>query len=489
MKIVAAITGVIVLILAIVAGILFFRDSDLENAIDAFEDRDYVGAIEKLNKLILVADYESSEKMHYYRAKSIDRLADKLEKKFEDELLESALEKKNTPDYDEARKEIEDYLSGLNKNLQSDLAFIDKRGRSSIISRGKFYDEFVAKYRGSSFIEDLDFEQLQKIEKTDNGRLIQTMIIFYKKYPNTNYIAHIVKMLFDQLQKGTADITNRGQDLFDIIVTFGRRYPTSPEIGRLFQSTGDNVNLRNSAGLNGQRVGTLKKDEIVIQLEKSMDASQIGDERDYWYRIVSLNGHRGWIFGKFLKEFDITVYKEETVVEKWSIDEHFTEWIDSNTPKEWRHMDDTVMEALGFTERGDLHIAMVNSAKGKSAGLFSRYNASRAFTIECRARYTGGDAVTIFAYSMGNGAVYNVTLKNETIDVCSRIIPVHTGDWHDYRLQSDDGKFATLSIDGEIVSGRILPVKIDAFAMRGLYCLYSSAAEESKGEIQYIKVR
>ena len=95
---VAAITGVVVLILAIVAGILFFRDSDLENAIDAFEDRDYVGAIEELNQLVLVADYESSEKMHYYRAKSrLDRLADKLEKNSTMSSLNRPWRKKTLP--------------------------------------------------------------------------------------------------------------------------------------------------------------------------------------------------------------------------------------------------------------------------------------------------------------------------------------------------------------------------------------------------------
>jgi hypothetical protein len=82
-----------------------------------------------------------------------------------------------------------------------------------------------------------------------------------------------------------------------------------------------------------------------------------------------------------------------------------------------------------------------------------------------------------------------VTLKAEEVNVCGRTIPLHTSDWHDYRLSSDDGRFATLSVDGEVLSGRITAVRKNQFPMRGIYALYSEQGETSSGEVQFIRAR
>lgn len=485
-----AVAAAAVITLAVITGVHFFSKTDVEEAIEDFEDQNYISAIEEFNRLIPVSDYEAAEKIYYYRARSLNGLADELEDDYSDELTEASLGKESTEDFKGSKKKIEKKLNKLNRKTGGDLTLILNRPKSSIVSRGKFYDEFVAKYRGSSLIEDLDFEQLEKIVKTQSGdKTVRSLIRFYQKYPNTSYISRIVKILFASLQKGTSSKKEDNGTIFDILLSYGRRYPTSPEINMIYTCSGDNVNLRNSPGTEGGRVGSIPKDAVLIQLEKSMDTSQIGDVRDYWYRVADLTGQRGWIFGKFLTPFDVAKYKIEEAGEKWTLDEEFADWSDSNTPAEWRHIDETSKSCISFTNSGAVHIARIEAPAETECGLFTRYNSSRAFSILCRARYLGGDSTVIFAYSLGDSNSFFLTLKNEEIDICGRSIPLHTSDWHEFRLESDDGKLATLSIDGQVTSGRIEPVSASQFPMRGIYSLYSQSGKSSFAEMQYIKAR
>ena len=97
--------------------------------------------------------------------------------------------------------------------------------------------------------------------------------------------------------------------------------------------------------------------------------------------------------------------------------------------------------------------------------------------------------MTVIGYSLGGGSSFYVKLMDETINVAGRTIPVHTGDWHEYTLSSLDGKFATLAIDGEVVSGRITPVSLAPYGNRGVYCLLSDEQDTSKAEVEYIKIK
>jgi hypothetical protein len=487
-----ALIGIIIAVLIIalsVAGYFIFAKNDLEKAIDEFEDRDYQEAILMLNRLAKTADYESGEKIYYYRCRAINGLASKLEEKFKDELTAVAQEKKQTEDFKETRKDIEKYLAGLNKKIEGDLSMVPAMKKSRIVPRGKFYEEFVSRYRGSSLIEDIQFEEAQNLGKTDPDRLVPAMINFYNKYPNTDYISSMVKIILEGLQSGSFTASGNEEVLWEMILSYVKRYPTSPETNKLFTCTGDKVNLRNHPGVGGKLVGKIDKDEILIQLEKSMDTTQVGDVRDYWYRVASLKGPRGWIFGKFLTPIDLSKYKESDVNEKWTLEEYFADWSDSHTPVNWTHIPLGDATGINFSVKGDKKIAEVKSAKGSAAGLFSRFNASRAFTISSRARFTGGDAVTIFAYVPSGEAAFYVKLMAEQADICGRIIPLRTGEWHDYTLESDDGRFARLVIDGDTVSSKIEPVKSRYFTVRGLYCLFSPTEENSRGEIEYIKAR
>ncbi|MFC1668937.1 SH3 domain-containing protein [Spirochaetota bacterium] len=490
MKILKIIISALILAIAIFLLVYFIPSSDpFESAISEFEDEDYIESIEMLNRLIKVTGYEKGEKIYYYRCRAINRLAQQIEEDFSDELKKISLDKKNTPAYVKYKRKVEEELKEINEKIKGDLILVPSLKKSGIISRGMFYDEFISKYRGSSYIEDLDFEELQKTEKTNPGKMIISIVNYYKRYPNTNYISQIVKMLFQTFEKGNLKLANREKYIWDIIITFGQRYPTSPEVNKIFQLKGDNVNLRNSPGLEGKLVGKIKKDEILIQLERSMDTYQIGETRDYWYRIISLKGLRGWIFGKFLNPMDITKFKIKKSMGNWTFEELFLEWKDSNTPKNWNHIKNAHKLQIGFLTKGKINIAQLNSPSGKVSGLFSKYNSSKAFSILSRARYISGDGLTIFIYSLGGGKIFYVMLKSEEIIATGRKIPLATSDWHEYLLMSDDGKHANLYIDGELISGKIPPMIKKDFKLRGVYILYSSIDEESKGEMEYIKIR
>ena len=469
---------------------MLLSKSGLEAAIADFEDRDFEDAIITLNELIPNSDYESAEKIFYYRARALNGLADELDEDYDDELKKAALGLEDTLDFKKASASIKRTLDKINAKTNADLEIVLDRPRSSIVTRGKFHDEFVARYKGSNLIEDLDFEQLQKITKIQEGdKPLRSIVQFYQKYNNTQYVAHLVKMIFNQLQQGGKSVSEFSNTVLDILVSYGLKYPTSPEINMIYTCTGDGVNIRNSPGVNAQRVGAIPKDAILLQLEKSMDTSQVGEVRDYWYRVADLSGQKGWIFGKFMKPFDISNYKIETVDEKWTLTEDFASWTDSNTPESWQHIEGAVKNAISFVNIGSSRMAVLDSNDGGTSGLYARYNASRAFNILIKARYTGGNSFTLLVYSLGSGDVFSLALESEMINICGRTIPLHTSDWHDYRLISEDGKFASLSVDGEIISGRIPTVKKEGFTMRGIYALCSARGETSKGEVQYIKAR
>jgi hypothetical protein len=131
----------------------------------------------------------------------------------------------------------------------------------------------------------------------------------------------------------------------------------------------------------------------------------------------------------------------------------------------------------------------LNSPKGKSAGLFRRITGAHSFHILARARFIAGDGMTLFAYVTAGGQVYQLKLREEEVEVSGRKIPLHTSDWHEYLLSSDDGRFARFYVDGEMISSRIPALPGGTFTAKGLYCLYSGSGETVSGELEYVKVR
>lgn len=484
----------VVIALALVAvGIKLFKGKTVDTAIGYYEDGDYDDAIRLLNRLVGTLDYEQAEKAYYYRCRSINRYAEKLERKYDDELSvlgEQAGDAKpeRIRDY---REKLTHKLASINESIDGDLTLAAGRSRGRIVSGGKFYNQFLAKYKGSRFLEDLDFEELQKIERTEGHRLLRSIANFHARYPSTTYLAQVVKMLFDALKRGEVQIKEKDDFLANLIIQFGRKYPTSSEFSRLFVCNSESVNMRNSPDTRGALVAKIDKGEILIQLEKSMDTFQVGDVRDYWYRVATLRGHAGWIFGKFLAPIDMSRFKDVETEERWSLDERFADWTDSHTPKNWMHVDERGSGAVSFSSREGANRLVFNAshAGGAPAGLYRKAPAGRSFVILARARFAGGSPVTLFANSMPGEKVFAVVIGDEEVEVSGRRIPLRTGEWHEYRLESEDGAFARLIVDGEVISSRINPVRNAAYRSTGIYCLFAPAGVIGAAEMEYIKLR
>lgn len=489
MRIVQIIVAIIIIAASIFLASFLLKDDDLNSAIYMLEDEKYIDSLELLNRLATVCDYDAGEKIFYYRSRAINRLALYLESEYEEELNVLFTGDINSIKKKKIEFSIKKELDAINNKIEGDLILMICKDRCRIISQGKFYDDFISVYRGSRFIEDLDFEELKKIERTEIEKIPNAISNFYTKYPDTNYIPKIIKIFFSCLKRGNITVKGREKLFNNLIWDFGRRYPTSSEFQRVFICNGASVNLRNSPGLNGDVIGKVKRDEILIQLEKSMDLSQIGDVRAFWYRMANLQGIQGWIFGKFLVPMDVTRFRRDDNKDSWTLEESFVDWIDSNTPQNWMHIGNSEKNSIGFHVRGDCSVIELNSKKGKSAGLFRRFISPRSFSLLARARFIAGDVVTVFAYVLNKGRVYYLRVSNDQIDIAGRRIPLYTTDWHDYLLESSDGRFARLSIDGEVISSRIPSVRSKVFRLRGLYCLYSSRDEISMAEMDYIKVK
>lgn len=487
--VIAAAVAVLCVIVFLIS--LLFRGGNMESAIDAYDDERYQSSLVALKKLAATEDYESGEKVLYYRCKAVNALAAELEADYADELKLLGGENRdvNPAAREKAGKKLERKLKKINERTGADLDVFPDAKRARILPRGRFYEEFLSRYKGSRYIEDLDFDGIRSLMRTEPDKLLNAIGNFYMKYPNTFYLSSIVKMIFESMRGGAVSADGKEELVKGIIMAYGAKYPTSSEIQRIYLCSGNDVNLRNSPGTDGEIVGKVKADEILIQLEKSMDTFQIGDVRDYWYRVATPAGLRGWIFGKFLRPLDVAALAAAAPSQAWTVDDHFTEWDDSNTPKNWLHTANAEKSSISFSQHGDAKIIKLNCPRGRTAGLFRRFDSGNAFTIKARARFIAGGSFVLFACCLNPGLVYYLQLRDEEIDLSGRRIPLHTSDWHEYTLESDDGRQAKLMVDGEVILSRIPPVNDARFSARGIYCLYSPDDEASLGEMEYLKTR
>jgi len=65
--------------------------------------------------------------------------------------------------------------------------------------------------------------------------------------------------------------------------------------------TASNVRLREKPTLDGTQVGLLQTDQRIQILEKTKDKMKVGEMEDYWYKINTVDGQTGWVYGGFLK--------------------------------------------------------------------------------------------------------------------------------------------------------------------------------------------
>jgi hypothetical protein len=227
-----------------------------------------------------------------------------------------------------------------------------------IFTGGKLYDEFIALYPGSRYRESIDFEILQFMTGV-HVNTIDPIIEFYKRYPETTYMSSLVNILFKALAGPSITVKEHTETLSSILEKFCNIYASSAST-IAYSGVKAKMQPRDSSGTFGQITGKLAKGEIVVQLERSMDSVQIGDVRDYWYRVVSVGGSRGWVFGKYLEHLPV---KQVQAVEeeKFTIDERFATWIDSNTPEGWQHYFHGYESAISFVKSSNQNIVKVNT--------------------------------------------------------------------------------------------------------------------------------
>ncbi|MCX7679354.1 MAG: SH3 domain-containing protein [Spirochaetes bacterium] len=466
----------------------FTSRTELEKALAEYEDGDFVDSLKILNSLKNKLDFDQAEIVYYYRCKAINKLAERLERKFDDELAAIASPTERKEKKDREYKYVEARLEKINDELGSDLRILVINNVGRIVSGGRFYDEFISLYKGSKYVEDLDYEELENIQKKDPFRLLDAVFAFYEKYPQTNYLSHIVGIFFSNIDKVSPSISSKREVLKRMLISYLQRYPTSIHGHKVFVCAGENVNLRNSPGVEGKIVAKLSKDEMLIQIEKSTDVAQIGETRDWWYRVSNTSGQQGWIFGKFLSPLDVSKISTTDKNMVWNFEDHFQEWIDSHTPKNWKHVEGADVAAISFYEVGAKKIAKLSS-KGNSCGLYRRTHIGRAFTIAARGRHVAGGEATLIACAIASGEYIRVVLTHEGIDVLGRKIPITTNLWHEYIIETEDGRFAQLSIDGELVLNKIPLQRGKAFPHVGLYCLVGISGTNSSLELEYVKFR
>ena len=482
--IISILTGIIIL-----SAFFFLKNDNLESAINEYENGNYISSIIDLNNLRGTGSYEDGEKIYYYRCRAINDLAQELEKDYKKYPKTSSAENRNTADYEKARKKIEDKLHSINNKTEGDLHFVEAPGMSRISQGGKFYNDFLSNYRGSAFIQDLDFDELTRSVKGEPDKLLHFASAFYSKYPDSSYIPKIVSMIFESMLQGKTVEPINDTKISSMILNYAARYPTSQETSRIYMSAGDNVNLRDSPGLNGNPSGKTVQDEILIQLEKSMDTMQIGDSRDYWYRVATLRGVKGWIFGKFLKPLDPGLISSDSSEENWAIHDTFDSWSDSNTPENWMHIPDSEKKYIIFRKEGNKKILLLNAEGNSAAGLYSRFSRIKEFSLQLKTRFISGSPVAAAAFSQGQNSTYSLILGKDSININGRIIPFNTGNWHVYEIFSENPNFVSLSIDGEIISGKIPPASDERFSQPGTYLLNSGKGETSACEVEFIKIK
>lgn len=469
--------AVIILCVSIV-GVIVYRamaPATIDDAIGYIDNRNYKKALKVLDTLSKTSGYDDAEKIYYYRIKALLGFIHELNEDYADECTEIQKTKNK-----KIEAKLKNKLEAINKKTGLDIILLTDP-QCYLSTGSKLYDEFVSLYPGSRYIESIDFDILQ-FTMDKNPATINPIIEFYKRYPETTYMSSLVNMLFKALANPKIELTGHAEKLSEMLQQFCNKYNSGAEYYRLFRCKGENVNLRDSAGTFGQITGKLNKGEFVIQLERSMDSVQIGDVRDYWYRVVSVNGSRGWVFGKFLERIEPL---SEAIVqndESFTIDEHFNEWIDSHTPKGWQHVHSGFEAAISFTKLKDTNIIKLD-ANGRG-GLYKKTGSFQNMVCKVKGRLIRGKVI-LAGISSGGYAV-TITLTPTTVDVCGYSIPYDTDSWHEYQLRSE-GKYLSLFIDNELVARKIVTVKNNTLNAMGIYILVCDS--QAQAELEYIQIK
>ncbi len=473
-KLVAA----VIIIMAIVALIVYrtMAPATLDDAIRYIDNGSYSKALKTLERLAKTSNYEDGERVYYYRLKAMLGFINELNEDYADECSEIGKSKNK-----KIEEKLKNKLEALNKKSGLDIMLVTDPV-CYIYTDGKLYDEFVSLYPGSRFIEAIDFDILQFTMSKQSGT-INPIMEFYKRYPETTYLSSLVTMLLKAMANPKVEVKGHSEKLALMLQNYCNKYSSSAEYYRLFKCKGENVNLRDSAGTHGQITGKLNKGEFVIQLERSMDSVQIGDVRDYWYRVVSVSGSRGWVFGKFLERIEPVTGAIAQNEENFTIDEHFNEWTDSHTPKGWQHVFTGFEDVMSFLKLKDKNIVKIDT--NEKGGLYKKTGSFQNMVCKVKGRLIEGNVILAGVVGYG-GMAATITLLPGEVDVCGYKIPYTTTQWHEYEMRSER-KTLSLYIDGELVARKINPQKHNLLKSSGIYILIGDG--RAKAEIEYIKVK
>ncbi|XDD51152.1 SH3 domain-containing protein [Leptospira sp. WS92.C1] len=86
------------------------------------------------------------------------------------------------------------------------------------------------------------------------------------------------------------------------------------ETGMYGYVRGSSVNVRSNGKLASDKVGMLKKGEVVKIESVSPAKEDIQNDSEYWYQIKSKSGLVGWVYGKFLMVYDHAPLSEKEYI-------------------------------------------------------------------------------------------------------------------------------------------------------------------------------
>lgn len=97
-------------------------------------------------------------------------------------------------------------------------------------------------------------------------------------------------------------------------------------------TTASAVRLRAQPSTGSAVVETLSVGTVLDGLSRSATRERVGDQEEFWYRVRTLDGKQGWIYGAFVREVDAAQLDEaylEIARERLNADQRsFSDWTD-----------------------------------------------------------------------------------------------------------------------------------------------------------------
>lgn len=87
--------------------------------------------------------------------------------------------------------------------------------------------------------------------------------------------------------------------------------------------TGTAVRVRTDPSTSAKEVERLNVGTVVNSSARSTKKEKVGQKEDYWYKVATPQGQKGWVFGSFLLDYDAS--KRETIYSKIAADRLKTE--------------------------------------------------------------------------------------------------------------------------------------------------------------------